>query len=182
MEENTVCHKRASRARNLMLTFILQLRTSGIKPPAIKPFSSSINSFPALHEVSDSQSNARAQLPNTGIGGIKRNVPAPGTNNTHVFEDSTPTHNGTTAAIPEAKRKPLGVGSQYQSKAAGAKPQKGASLIDLVRRTSLNDRQITSNDPSCEQIYCGSLRCPSTASHPHHYKAKRRGASGTILE
>ncbi|KAI1362102.1 P-loop containing nucleoside triphosphate hydrolase protein [Xylaria arbuscula] len=109
-------------------------RASGLKQPSIKPaFSSSLNLGSALHEVSDAQSNARAQFTNTGFGGQKRQVPAP-------------------AAIPDAKRK-LGVGSQYQNKPAGAKLQRGASLLDLHQR------------PTTSTSIAGSRQLPSNSSH-----------------
>ncbi|KAJ2996462.1 hypothetical protein NUW58_g974 [Xylaria curta] len=116
-------------------------RPSGLKQPSVTrlgssiPLSSSQHNH-GLHEISDSQNNARAQYTVTGsVGGMKRPIP-----------DS--------ALVSESKRKPIGSGLEYQRKPpatlmAGGKP-KPASLKDLHQPSSTKN---------------ASLRQPSNSSY-----------------
>ncbi|KAI0414191.1 hypothetical protein F5X98DRAFT_259371 [Xylaria grammica] len=102
-------------------------RPSGLKPPSTKlptlVSSHSSHRNQGLYEITDSQNNARSQYTSTGLtNGLKRNAPAP-------------------AAVPDAKRKPMATGIDFQGKTPGTsiastKAVKGASLKDLVGGTT----------------------------------------------
>ncbi|KAI1346637.1 hypothetical protein F5Y01DRAFT_17568 [Xylaria sp. FL0043] len=95
-------------------------RPTGLKQPTTKiPAFTSSNQGGGLHEITDSQHNARAQYAATGFnGGQKRNAPTSGIG-------------------PDPKRKPLASSMYQSSKIAGTTihntmASKGSSLLDLV--------------------------------------------------
>ncbi|KAI0540231.1 P-loop containing nucleoside triphosphate hydrolase protein [Xylaria digitata] len=153
-------------------------RPSGIKPPATKlptpvSFSSSYRSQ-GLHEITDSQNNARSQYATAGsTGGLKRNAPAP-------------------AAVPDAKRKPLVTGTEYQGKTlttliAGAKNVKGSSLKDLNRPPSVNTgsfRQLSNSSFTSNSSYASSLgpnMRPPSRSHTRARSATKMVRPATSI-
>ncbi|RWA03115.1 hypothetical protein EKO27_g11990 [Xylaria grammica] len=120
-------------------------RPSGLKPPSTKlptlVSSHSSHRNQGLYEITDSQNNARSQYTATGLAnGLKRNAPAPG-GNTLPSSKTTLAHLDTKAAVPDAKRKPMATGIDFQGKTPGTsiastKAVKGASLKDLVGGTT----------------------------------------------
>ncbi|KAI3336208.1 P-loop containing nucleoside triphosphate hydrolase protein [Ustulina deusta] len=147
-------------------------RPSGLKPPMIKTALSA--SQPALYEISDSQTNARAQYTAAGhVGGQKRNAPAP-------------------ASGPAAKRKPLASGFQYQGKPAGTsinstKPAKGFSLTELHRPPSANavgSRQLSNSSYTSNSSYASSVGSgvrPPSRSHARTRSATRPVRPATAI-
>ncbi|KAI0096438.1 P-loop containing nucleoside triphosphate hydrolase protein [Nemania sp. FL0031] len=139
-------------------------------PSKIPAFSSSVQAH-GLHEISDSQNNARAQ--GTATGSMKRNVPAPVT-------------------YPEPKRKPVGVGMDFQTKhsttsIAGARPVKGTSLKDLNRgpnTTIGGSRQLSNSSYTSSSSYASSLgpgARPPSRSHTRARSATRIARSATSM-
>ncbi|KAK5627490.1 hypothetical protein RRF57_003205 [Xylaria bambusicola] len=196
MEENMVRGSLAPKARASMLTSTSQPRPSGIRQPAIKTSSSSIHSSAPLNPVSDSQNNARAQPTNLGqFGGQKRNVPAPGGDNTCVFQDNKSAHNGFAAFNPEAKRKPPGAGSQYQNKSAGAslmpRLQKGSSILELQQQrpatsmTTSGSRHPSNSSYASNNSYGSSIGYgsrPPSRSHTRTRSATRPARPATSMD
>ncbi|KAI0431936.1 P-loop containing nucleoside triphosphate hydrolase protein [Xylaria sp. FL1042] len=124
-------------------------RPTGIKQPTASkipsfPFSSSLNGG-GLHEITDSQNNARA----TGhVGGQKRTAPTSG---------------------PEPKRKPFASSKIAGTTVNNTKTAKGSSLIDLNRAPGANttgfrqhpNNSYTSNSLSSYSSSISSSRPPS---------------------
>ncbi|KAF2973311.1 hypothetical protein GQX73_g312 [Xylaria multiplex] len=159
-------------------------RPSGLKPPATKlptsiTFSSSYRNQ-GLHEITDSQNNARSQYTTAGsAGGVKRNAPAPGGN---ILKSSktTAAHSRVKAAVPDAKRKPSTTGIEYQGKPsgtliAGAKTVKGTSLKDLNRPPSVNAgsfRQLSNSSFTSNSSYASSLGPNARPPSRSHTRAR----------
>ncbi|TGJ76820.1 hypothetical protein E0Z10_g10819 [Xylaria hypoxylon] len=158
-------------------------RISGLKPPATKlpssvSFSSSYRNH-GLHEITDSQNNARSQYSTTGpAGGLKRNAPAPG-RTMFTSPKTTQAHSGK-AAVPDAKRKPSATGMEYQGKlpgtlTAGSRNFKGTSLKDLNRPASTNIgsfRQPSNSSYTSNSSYASSLGPNSRPPSRSHLRAR----------
>ncbi|KAI1299414.1 P-loop containing nucleoside triphosphate hydrolase protein [Xylaria venustula] len=182
-------------------------RPSAMKQPSrIPAFSSSLHGS-GLHEISDSQNNARAQYTATGhVGGQKRSAPAPGAGYSFLLSGKrTRAHGGNVVSGPEPKRKPLPAGSQYGSKSASTamgntKTIKPSSLIDLHRPPTSNAagfRQLSNSSYTSNSSYGSSVGYgarPPSRSHTRTRSATRtvrpatsmgtredgRGSNGTV--
>ncbi|KAI1283551.1 P-loop containing nucleoside triphosphate hydrolase protein [Xylaria sp. FL0933] len=139
-------------------------RPTGLKQPTTKiPALSSSTQGGGLHEITDSQHNARAQFSAAGFtGGLKRNAPTSG---------------------PDPKRKPPASSMYQSSKIAGTtihntKASKGVSLLDLNRAPSANKigfSQLSNNSYSSNSKYGSSIGSgrPPSRSHARSQSATR---------
>lgn len=147
-------------------------RPSGLKAPMkiqIPATLSGSQQGHGLHEITESQNNARSQYANAGPSGtLKRNVPAPAFN-------------------PEAKRKPVGIGMEFHNKGSvtsttGAKTVKASSLKDLHRPASTTNtnapgfRQLSNSSYASSTSYTSSIGSgvrPPSQSHNRTRSATR---------
>lgn len=149
-------------------------RPSGLKLPSKIPasFSASLSASQqghGLYEITESQNNARSQYTTAGPSGpLKRNVPTP-------------------TAFPDAKRKPVGIGMEFQNKSSvtsttGAKTLKASSLKDLHRPASTTNtnapgfRQLSNSSYASSSSYTSSIGSgvrPPSRSHTRTRSATR---------
>ncbi|KAI1198446.1 hypothetical protein F5X97DRAFT_147304 [Nemania serpens] len=168
-------------------------RPSGLKAPSTRiPASVSLSSSVhghGLHEITDSQNNARAQHTAPGhTGGMKRNAPPSSENTLFIFEDNGPgSQPHFLASMPEPKRKPFATGIEFPGKPsttsiAGVKPVKGSSLRDWSRPPSAsttNSFRHHSSNSSISNIGYNSSMGPG-ARPPSRSHTRTRSATRPV--